>query len=45
MKNTLIDNVKRITQPLFETFDFFSLNELQVKSMLQGLFNADKESD
>jgi len=43
VKKTLIRDVQTITHPLFEVFDFFSLNEEQVKALVQGLFDADKE--
>jgi hypothetical protein len=43
VKKTLIRDVQTITRPLFEVFDFFSLNEKEVKALVQGLFDADKE--
>ena len=43
VKKTLIRDVQAVTRPLFEVFDFFSLNEAQVKALVQGLFDADKE--
>ena len=43
VKKTLIRDVQAVTRPLFEVFDFFSLNEEQVKALVQGLFDADKE--
>jgi len=43
VKKTLIRDVQAITRPLFEVFDFFSLNEEEVKILVQGLFDADKE--
>lgn len=43
IKRTLIGNVKSITRPLFEVFDFFTVSDDQVKIALRGLFDADKE--
>ena len=43
LRKTLIGDVQKITRPLFETFDFFSVSDAQVKSMLKGLFGAEKE--
>lgn len=43
VKKTLIRDVQTITRPLFEVFDFFSLDQEQVKALVQGLFDADKE--
>ncbi len=43
IKRTLIRDVQRITRPLFEAFDFFSVTEEQVKFLVRGVFDADKE--
>lgn len=43
IKRTLISDVQRITHPLFEACDFFSLSEEQVKFLVRGLLDADKE--
>lgn len=43
IKRTLIRDVQRITRALFEVFDFFSLDEEQVKATVKGLFDADRE--
>ena len=43
IKQTLIGDVKTITRPLFEVFDFFTVSDDQVKIALRGLFDADKE--
>lgn len=43
IRETLIRDVQKITAPMFEAFDFFNVDELQVKSLLRGLFDADKE--
>ena len=44
IKRTLLRDVKTITQPLFEAFDFFSVTEEQVKQLIKELFDADKEA-
>lgn len=44
IKKTLIRDVHEITSPLFEVFNFFSVNEEQVKQIIRGLFDADRES-
>lgn len=38
-----IRNVREITQPLFAVFGFFEVSENQVKNLLKGLFDADRE--
>jgi len=43
IKKTLMPDVRRITRPLLEAFDFFSLSEEQVKFLVRGVFDADKE--
>lgn len=43
IKNNLIKNVHEITKPLFESFNFFSLTEDQIKDHIKDLFDADKE--
>ncbi len=43
IKKTLITDVRAITRPLLEVFDFFALTEDQVKTTVKGLFDADKE--
>jgi hypothetical protein len=45
IKRTLIGDVKTITRPLFEVFDFFTVSDEQVKIALRGLFDADKEGN
>ncbi len=44
IRKTLIRDVQRITHPLFEAFGFFSVTEEQVKQLIKGLFDADKEA-
>lgn len=43
VKKTLIADVRTITRPLLEVFDFFTLTEDQVKATVKGLFDADRE--
>lgn len=43
IKATLIHDVTKITMPLFEVFNFFSLTEDQVKGHIKDLFDPDKE--
>jgi hypothetical protein len=44
IKTTLVRDVHTITRPLFEAFDFFSVTEEEVKELIKGLFDADKET-
>jgi len=43
IKHNLIKNVHEATKPLFESFNFFSLTEGQVKDHIKVLFDPDKE--
>ncbi len=43
IKETLIHDVSKITMPLFEVFNFFSLTKDQVKDHIKDLFDTDKE--
>lgn len=43
IKTTLVRDVHKITHPLFEAFDLFTLTEEKVKELIKGLFDADKE--
>jgi len=43
IKANLVTDVQRITVPLFESFDFFSITEEGVKGTIKQLFDADKE--
>ncbi len=43
IKKNLIEDVTKITRPLFEVFNFFSLTEDQVKGHIRRLFDPDKE--
>lgn len=43
IKETLIYDVTKITMPLFEVFNFFSLTEDQFKNHIKDLFDPDKE--
>jgi hypothetical protein len=44
IRRTLVQNVRSITRPLFEAFDFFAVTEDQIKQLLKGVFDADRES-
>lgn len=44
IKATLVRDVRLITRPLFEAFDFFSVTEEQAKELIKGLFDADRET-
>jgi hypothetical protein len=43
IKLNLIKSVHEITEPLFESFNFFSITETQVKDHIKDLFDPDKE--
>lgn len=43
IKHNLIKDVHEITRPLFESFNFFSVTEEQIKSLIKNLFNPDVE--
>jgi len=43
IKKNLVHDVYLITKPLFEIFDFFSINEGSIKSNIRKLFDTDKE--
>jgi hypothetical protein len=43
IKQNLIRDVHEITRPLFESFNFFSVTEEQIKSHIKNLFNPDAE--
>jgi hypothetical protein len=43
IKRSLIQAVREITLPLFESFNFFSLSENQIKGHIKDLFDPDKE--
>jgi len=43
IKTTLVRDVHTITRPLFEAFDFFSVTEAEVKELIKGVFDADRE--
>lgn len=45
IRKMMIRDVKRITSPLFEAFGFFSVTDGQIKQLLIGLFDADKEAN
>lgn len=44
IRRTLAQNVRSITRALFEAFDFFAVTEEQIKQLLQGVFDTDRES-
>ncbi len=43
IKGNLINDVHKITRPLFEVFNFFSITEEQLKGHIQKLFDPEKE--
>ena len=43
IKKELIAHVHKITKPLFEAYDFFSVTEEQIKDHIRRLFDAEKE--
>lgn len=43
IKKNLIHDVKEITEPLFETFDFFSISEEDIRGNIAKLFDPEKE--
>jgi len=43
IKNNLISDIHEITKPLFESFNFFSITEDQIKGHIKKLFDPDKE--
>lgn len=43
VKKTLIPAVRRITEPLFEAFGFFSLTDVQIHEQIRELFDPDRE--
>jgi hypothetical protein len=43
IKKNLIHDVKQITEPLFEAFDFFSVPEEDIKENIAKLFDPEKE--
>jgi hypothetical protein len=43
IKTTLISAVHRITEPLFEAFDFFSVTEPKVQEQIRELFDPGRE--
>lgn len=43
IKNNLIDDVHKITLPLFEGFNFFTIEKLRIKKIIKNLFDPDKE--
>lgn len=43
IKKTLIPAVQKITEPLFEAFDFFSLTEPKVQEQIRELFDPERE--
>jgi hypothetical protein len=43
IKRSLVGDVRRITEPLFESFDFFAVAEADIKGIIKKLFDADKE--
>jgi hypothetical protein len=45
IRSTLVHDVTRLTRPLFETFDFFSKSEEDVRYLIKDLFDAEKEAD
>ncbi|MBU4321002.1 MAG: toll/interleukin-1 receptor domain-containing protein [Nitrospinae bacterium] len=45
IKNNLIHDVHKITLPLFEAFNFFTIEEEQIKEHIRKLFDPDKELD
>lgn len=44
IKTTLVRDVHTITRPLFEAFDLFSVTEAEVKGLIKGVFDADRET-
>ncbi len=44
IRRTLVQDVGKLTRPLFEIFDFFSVTDDDIKKLLKGLFDADTES-
>lgn len=44
VKTSLIEHVRAITVPLFESFDFFELSPAQIKAHLVGLIDVDREA-
>ncbi len=43
IKRNLLRDVHVITKPLFEAFNFFSVEERSIKSHIKGLFDVEKE--
>jgi transcriptional regulator with XRE-family HTH domain len=43
IKNNLIDDVHKITLPLFESFNFFSIEKSKIKKLVKKLFDPDTE--
>ncbi len=43
IKANLVRDVQRITAPLFESFDFFSVTQDGIKGTIKKLFDADRE--
>ena len=43
IKANLIKDVRRVTQPLFEIFDFFSVSDDKVRELIRKLFDEEKE--
>jgi len=43
IKKSLIQDIREITRPLFELFNFFSLTDEEIKLLIKDLFDADKE--
>ncbi len=44
IKRTLVQDLRKITRPLFEAFDFFSVTEEQIEQLIKELFDANREA-
>ena len=43
MRKTLLKDLLAITRPLFEAFDFFSVEEGEAEEIIRGVFNVSKD--